>query len=131
MSARKTACVTGGSGYIASALVKTLLEKGYAVKTTVRNPGQILLLLIHLDHFSVQSCSPLRFSPLKLLVIVIFGCQMTRRRTPISRPCRSWARWRSSAPTWTKRAASTTPSPAATTSSSSPLRWPSCQRIPR
>ncbi|KAK1685625.1 hypothetical protein QYE76_046473 [Lolium multiflorum] len=35
---RKTACVTGGSGYIASALVKMLLEKGYAVKTTVRNP---------------------------------------------------------------------------------------------
>uniref|UniRef100_M8BSZ2 Leucoanthocyanidin reductase n=1 Tax=Aegilops tauschii TaxID=37682 RepID=M8BSZ2_AEGTA len=31
---QKTACVTGGSGYIASALVKTLLEKGYAVKTT-------------------------------------------------------------------------------------------------
>uniref|UniRef100_M8BMC8 Leucoanthocyanidin reductase n=1 Tax=Aegilops tauschii TaxID=37682 RepID=M8BMC8_AEGTA len=35
---RKTACVTGGSGYIASALIKMLLEKGYAVKTTVRNP---------------------------------------------------------------------------------------------
>ena len=35
----KTACVTGGNGYIASALVKMLLEKGYAVKTTVRNPG--------------------------------------------------------------------------------------------
>ncbi|GJN06023.1 hypothetical protein PR202_ga23708 [Eleusine coracana subsp. coracana] len=36
---KKTACVTGGSGYIASALIKMLLEKGYAVKTTVRNPG--------------------------------------------------------------------------------------------
>ncbi|CAM0902571.1 unnamed protein product [Alopecurus aequalis] len=34
----KKACVTGGNGYIASALVKMLLEKGYAVKTTVRNP---------------------------------------------------------------------------------------------
>jgi nucleoside-diphosphate-sugar epimerase len=38
---RKMACVTGGNGYIASALVKMLLEKGYAVKTTVRNPGSI------------------------------------------------------------------------------------------
>ncbi|CAN6241019.1 unnamed protein product, partial [Urochloa humidicola] len=34
----KTACVTGGNGYIASALVKMLLEKGFAVKATVRNP---------------------------------------------------------------------------------------------
>lgn len=34
----KTACVTGGNGYIASALVKMLLEKGYSVRTTVRNP---------------------------------------------------------------------------------------------
>ncbi|WVZ87274.1 hypothetical protein U9M48_033936 [Paspalum notatum var. saurae] len=32
-----TACVTGGNGYIASALVKMLLQKGYAVRTTVRN----------------------------------------------------------------------------------------------
>ncbi|XP_040255791.1 anthocyanidin reductase ((2S)-flavan-3-ol-forming) [Aegilops tauschii subsp. strangulata] len=38
---RKTACVTGGNGYIASALVKMLLEKGYAVKTTVRNPDDM------------------------------------------------------------------------------------------
>ncbi|CAL5029842.1 unnamed protein product [Urochloa decumbens] len=37
----KTACVTGGNGYIASALVKMLLEKGYAVKTTVRDPDDI------------------------------------------------------------------------------------------
>ncbi|KAJ1272925.1 hypothetical protein BS78_06G240400 [Paspalum vaginatum] len=35
---KKTACVTGGNGYIASALIKMLLQKGYAVKTTVRNP---------------------------------------------------------------------------------------------
>ncbi|TVU06767.1 hypothetical protein EJB05_47531, partial [Eragrostis curvula] len=35
---KKTACVTGGNGYIASALIKMLLEKGYSVKTTVRKP---------------------------------------------------------------------------------------------
>jgi len=39
---KKTACVTGGNGYIASALIKMLLEKGYAVKTTVRNPGSTI-----------------------------------------------------------------------------------------
>jgi len=39
----KTACVTGGNGYIASALIKMLLERGYAVKTTVRNPGSSLI----------------------------------------------------------------------------------------
>ncbi|KAG8043602.1 hypothetical protein GUJ93_ZPchr0458g22743 [Zizania palustris] len=38
---RTTACVTGGNGYIASALVKLLLEKGYAVNTTVRNPDDM------------------------------------------------------------------------------------------
>lgn len=35
----QTVCVTGAAGYIASWLVKQLLEKGYTVKGTVRNPG--------------------------------------------------------------------------------------------
>jgi anthocyanidin reductase len=43
---KKTACVTGGNGYIASVLIKMLLEKGYAVKTTVRNPGSFSSSLI-------------------------------------------------------------------------------------
>ncbi|KAG0527625.1 hypothetical protein BDA96_06G248900 [Sorghum bicolor] len=38
---QKTACVTGGNGYIASVLIKMLLENGYAVKTTVRNPDDM------------------------------------------------------------------------------------------
>nr|UPA71865.1 ANR [Paeonia delavayi] len=36
---KRTACVIGGTGFVASRLVKLLLEKGYAVNTTVRNPG--------------------------------------------------------------------------------------------
>lgn len=36
---KKRACVVGGSGFVASLLIKLLLEKGYAVNTTVRDPG--------------------------------------------------------------------------------------------
>jgi len=35
----KVACVTGASGYIASWLVKFLLERGYTVKATVLDPS--------------------------------------------------------------------------------------------
>ncbi|EEF44585.1 phenylacetaldehyde reductase [Ricinus communis] len=35
----KAVCVTGGSGYIASWLIKNLLRKGYTVKATVRDPS--------------------------------------------------------------------------------------------
>jgi len=38
----KKACVIGGSGFMASCLVKQLLHKGYAVNTTVRDPGSSL-----------------------------------------------------------------------------------------
>ncbi|XP_021293248.1 tetraketide alpha-pyrone reductase 2-like [Herrania umbratica] len=34
-------CVTGGTGFIAAYLVKSLLEKGYLVRTTVRDPGNV------------------------------------------------------------------------------------------
>nr|POE74230.1 tetraketide alpha-pyrone reductase 1 [Quercus suber] len=35
----KVVCVTGASGYIASWLVKLLLQRGYTVKATVRDPN--------------------------------------------------------------------------------------------
>ncbi|GAB2301114.1 hypothetical protein Dimus_035147 [Dionaea muscipula] len=34
----KKVCVIGGTGFVASLLVKLLLEKGYAVNTTIRDP---------------------------------------------------------------------------------------------
>ncbi|XVF22890.1 hypothetical protein REPUB_Repub12eG0209700 [Reevesia pubescens] len=37
--ADKVVCVTGASGYIASWLVKLLLQRGYTVKATVRDPN--------------------------------------------------------------------------------------------
>ncbi|GAV70972.1 Epimerase domain-containing protein [Cephalotus follicularis] len=39
MSIGKVVCVTGASGYIASWLVKVLLQRGYTVKATVRDPN--------------------------------------------------------------------------------------------
>ncbi|EEF44584.1 cinnamoyl-CoA reductase, putative [Ricinus communis] len=35
----KVVCVTGGSGYIASWLIEFLLQRGYTVKATVRDPN--------------------------------------------------------------------------------------------
>ncbi|CAI9774507.1 unnamed protein product [Fraxinus pennsylvanica] len=36
--AAKTVCVTGASGYIASWIVKFLLQRGYTVKASIRDP---------------------------------------------------------------------------------------------
>ncbi|KAE8665641.1 NAD(P)-binding Rossmann-fold superfamily protein [Hibiscus syriacus] len=38
-AAEKVVCVTGASGYIASWLVKLLLQRGYTVRATVRDPN--------------------------------------------------------------------------------------------
>eukprot|EP00250_Pteridium_aquilinum_P019005 c24250_g2_i1 orf=42-1013(+) len=38
----KVVCVTGASGFIASWLVKLLLERGYTVRASVRDPGNVV-----------------------------------------------------------------------------------------
>jgi len=56
--AQKVVCVTGASGYIASWLVKLLLQRGYTVKATVRDPSQCSLSLCFLmvsDNVLAQS----------------------------------------------------------------------------
>ncbi|RRT50543.1 hypothetical protein BHE74_00055892 [Ensete ventricosum] len=40
----KVVCVTGASGYIATWLVKLLLQRGYTVRASVRDPGEIHLI---------------------------------------------------------------------------------------
>lgn len=46
MGEKGTVCVTGASGFVASWLIKRLLESGYSVKGTVRNPGFLIFLLL-------------------------------------------------------------------------------------
>lgn len=42
----KLVCVTGATGFIASWLVKLLLQRGYTVNATVRAPSMLLSLFI-------------------------------------------------------------------------------------
>ncbi|KAF8649343.1 hypothetical protein HU200_064338 [Digitaria exilis] len=69
---KKTACVTGGNGYIASLLIKMLLEKGYVVKTTVRHPGEIIVphCLIQFHSFLGVPRSVCFITPLNLLFLM-------------------------------------------------------------
>ncbi|MQM14966.1 hypothetical protein Taro_047902 [Colocasia esculenta] len=56
-SKKGTACVTGGNGFVASALIKMLLERGYAVHATVRDP-EATAKVAHLK--SLQSLGDLK-----------------------------------------------------------------------
>lgn len=38
---KRAVCVTGGAGFLASSIVKQLLEKGYTVHATLRNLGKL------------------------------------------------------------------------------------------
>ncbi|KAG5517536.1 hypothetical protein RHGRI_038064 [Rhododendron griersonianum] len=44
--AGKTVCVTGASGYIASWIVKFLLQRGYIVKASVRDPNDVVQAIL-------------------------------------------------------------------------------------
>ena len=52
----KVVCVTGASGYIASWLIKHLLQRGYTVKATVRDTSQCLSLSLSLSLQFVSAC---------------------------------------------------------------------------
>ncbi|KAG0600372.1 hypothetical protein M758_11G028400 [Ceratodon purpureus] len=45
MAEGKTVCVTGATGFIASWIVKMLLERGYTVRGTIRNPEKAKYLM--------------------------------------------------------------------------------------
>ncbi|RXI00480.1 hypothetical protein DVH24_000714 [Malus domestica] len=47
--------VTGASGYTASRLVKFLLQKGYTVKGTVRDPSQYFLTCSYMVVLGIQN----------------------------------------------------------------------------
>jgi len=56
----KVVCVTGASGFIASWIVKFLLQRGYTVRATVRDPSMCI--------FFLQLLSPLCFSYLVSII---------------------------------------------------------------
>ena len=51
--AEKVVCVTGASGYIASWLVKLLLQRGYTVNASVRDPRMYSISPIFLIFLSI------------------------------------------------------------------------------
>jgi len=67
----KVVCVTGASGFIASWIVKFLLQRGYTVRATVRDPSMCMFFLHLLSPYinsSAQHSCPLCFSYLVSLM---------------------------------------------------------------
>ena len=55
----KVVCVTGGSGFIASGIVRFLLQRGYTVRATVRDPSGCLFFLQLVSLYSIINASTL------------------------------------------------------------------------
>ena len=53
----KLVCVTGAGGFIGSWVVKELLLRGYRVRGTARDPGELLLLLLKVEFVSTVTDS--------------------------------------------------------------------------
>eukprot|EP01102_Stenamoeba_stenopodia_P000972 TRINITY_DN10883_c0_g1_i1.p1 TRINITY_DN10883_c0_g1~~TRINITY_DN10883_c0_g1_i1.p1 ORF type:complete len:364 (-),score=46.22 TRINITY_DN10883_c0_g1_i1:100-1191(-) len=51
---KTTVCVTGGNGFLATHLIKQLLERGYKVNTTVRDPTKSIPILFELFPNAMQ-----------------------------------------------------------------------------
>ena len=65
----KVVCVTGASGFIASWLVKLLLQHDYTVKATVRDPSRFSISTLNL-----QGHSDLYMLPFNSLVVLTYIC---------------------------------------------------------
>ena len=78
--AEKLVCVTGAGGFIGSWLVKELLQRGYAVRGTARDPGESARTLLAIQYYHAYWCVSIRSSKLFILSISCYGaCQRTPR----------------------------------------------------
>ena len=67
----KVVCVTGASGYIASWLIKHLLQRGYTVKATVRDTSQCLSLFLSLQFVSACKWHVLSLNKIYLNLLIL------------------------------------------------------------
>ena len=88
-----TICVTGGTGYIAGAIIARLLAAGHTVHATVRDPNneQKLRWLrglpdasTQLKFFKVTPCQCLSLSAFKLHLYIVWGAHPATLSPPLS-----------------------------------------------
>ena len=74
--AEQLVCVTGAGGFIGSWLVKELLQRGYAVRGTARDPGESARTLLAIQYYHAYWCVSIRSSKLFILSISCYGACM-------------------------------------------------------